>query len=380
MNIGRTISMVLALTVTSIFVSLSASFAAPQQTVEQASVISGGGGDGGGTGGGGTGGGGTGGGGTGGGGTGGGGTGGGTTVSATGVTWQSGYTGVPFSGSTDVSLAPVVFQNKLYLFLRGINDKHIYFTTFDGANWTSYTIVPYNAISGTSVSPVIFQNKLCLFITGDADHKIYFTTFDGANWTGFLKVPNPGLDDMTTSRQVGVVADSNGLALYTVPINVAGGTYNIIASDSTSDLVNWTQFSVFANSNFSTPDAVHPVGFGGALNVFATHNLRVYESVGGNPNYFEIGGNGQTNVDVFPVVFTNSLGSRLHVFLKGIDDQHIYDNATTDTTGRTGWSGYTELPGSGSTNKALSAVVFQNKLYVFLKGINDQHVYYQVGS
>lgn len=360
MNVKRAVSMMLAFMVTSSLIGLTSSFASPQPGSEKSSVIVSGGGDGGG-----------------GGGTGGG----GTTAPPTGVTWQSNYTGVPFSGSTDVSLAPAVFQNKLYLFLRGINDKHIYFTTFDGANWTGYTIVPYNAISGTSVSPVVFQNKLCLFITGDADHKVYFTTFDGANWTGFQSVPNPyGAGTLTTSRQIGTLVLGNSLALYAVPDS--GTQAMTIVTISTSDLVNWAGYNPYANSNFAANDAVHAVVFGGSAHVLprSYNNNRVYDSVNGTSNYFEIGGNGQTNVDVFPVVFTNSLGSRLHVFLKGINDQHIYDNVTLDTSGRTGWSGYTELPGSGSTDKALSAVVFQNKLYVFLKGINDQHVYYQVAN
>ena len=37
----------------------------------------------------------------------------------------SGWAQVPGDGTTDVALAPVVFNNKLYLFAKGIDDKRI---------------------------------------------------------------------------------------------------------------------------------------------------------------------------------------------------------------------------------------------------------------
>lgn len=366
MNIVRCVSILLASVFFSSLLCSNSLASPPQKGARPSVIVGGGGGDGGGGGGTGT-----------------------PPASSTGITWSSGYQSVPYSSFTDVALSPVVFQNNIYLFLRGVNDSHIYYTIFNGSSWRPYILMPYNALTATAVSTFVFQNKLCLIIAGQSDGALYLSTFDGGTWTPFSEIPNPfnyspqGRTTfgarMTTSLQVGTLVQNGLLTIYAIPNYTSLSSH--ILQNVTGDLVNWSGYYEPTNAAY-TPNAAHATQFGSNSHLFITgaSDRRVYDTLNGNRSYFEIGGSGQTNVDVFPVVFANSSGTRLHVLFKGITDQHVYDNVTSDTTGMSGWSGYTELPGSGSTNVGLSAVSYQNSLYVFMKGINDGHVYYQVGN
>jgi hypothetical protein len=73
--------------------------------------------------------------------------------------------------------------------------------------------------------------------------------------------------------------------------------------------------------------------------------------------------------------------SRVFLFAKGIDDRRIYLN-THDLVANS-WSGWSEVPGGGVTDKPLAstAVPRANGLDVllFAKGIDDSRVYVNTG-
>jgi len=86
----------------------------------------------------------------------------------------------------------------------------------------------------------------------------------------------------------------------------------------------------------------------------------------------EVPGNATTDVSLSSTVFNNSL----YLFDKGIDDQRIYTNVLTGNTG----SGWSQVPGDATTDVSLSSTVFNNNLYLFSKGIDDQRVYLNCNS
>ena len=88
---------------------------------------------------------------------------------------------MPGGGTTDAALAPVVFNSKIYLFAKGINDKRIYVNTYDTASsWSGWTEVPGGGTTDVAVAATVFNGKLYLFGKGIDDKRIYVNTFGAA--------------------------------------------------------------------------------------------------------------------------------------------------------------------------------------------------------
>lgn len=83
----------------------------------------------------------------------------------------------------------------------------------------------------------------------------------------------------------------------------------------------------------------------------------------------EVPGSGTTDVSLAATAFNNEL----FLFSKGIDDDLIYVN-TYDPSDN--WSGWVVMP--GTTNVALGPVVFNGKLYLFSRGIKDERIYFNI--
>jgi hypothetical protein len=70
-----------------------------------------------------------------------------------------------------------------------------------------------------------------------------------------------------------------------------------------------------------------------------------------------------------------SLGNRLYVIAKGLDNR-IYVNSAEAGKPFDGFGfGWTEVQGGGTTNVSPAAASLGNRLYVFAKGINDNRIY-----
>jgi hypothetical protein len=72
-----------------------------------------------------------------------------------------------------------------------------------------------------------------------------------------------------------------------------------------------------------------------------------------------------------PVVFND----KLHVFATGTRDGRMYFNMY-DKTGK--WSGWGPIPGSQATDVAVAAAAFDNRLFLFSKGLRYQRIYVHV--
>ncbi len=89
----------------------------------------------------------------------------------------------------------------------------------------------------------------------------------------------------------------------------------------------------------------------------------------------EVPGNGTTDVALAATKqsFCESTGAGLLLFAKGIQDQRIYVNGINDASRN--WTGWSEVAGGGTTDVALAATEYQQKLFLFAKGINDRREY-----
>jgi hypothetical protein len=95
--------------------------------------------------------------------------------------------------------ALAVFQDRLYCFHRGANDKQLWYFTFDGANWSDDTPLPQK-YSEAGPALAVFQDRLyCVHRGVGSDQMLWYFTFDGANWSddtkmvGHYSLDGPGL-------------------------------------------------------------------------------------------------------------------------------------------------------------------------------------------
>ena len=80
-------------------------------------------------------------------------------------------------GTTDAAPAVTVFANQLYLFSKGISDKHIYVNRFNGSTWSGPHAVDPNATTDVSPAAAVFNSKLYLFAKGIGDKQIYVDVY-----------------------------------------------------------------------------------------------------------------------------------------------------------------------------------------------------------
>lgn len=76
---------------------------------------------------------------------------------------------------------PVVFQNRLWLFVRGKNGLPYYTFSLDGLSWEPWRNVSLVHFS-SGPTPVVFQDKLWLFARGDDGRIFSLTSADGTAW------------------------------------------------------------------------------------------------------------------------------------------------------------------------------------------------------
>ena len=115
----------------------------------------------------------------------------------------SGATQVPGGGTTDVSLSAAAFNNKLYLFGKGINDKREYVNMLDVAgNWSGWAQVPGGGTTDVALNAAAFNNKLYVLSKGIGDKLIYFNAYDGSYWSGWTEVPGGATTDVAPAAAV----------------------------------------------------------------------------------------------------------------------------------------------------------------------------------
>ena len=105
-------------------------------------------------------------------------------------TWSS-YTQV--SGETGLAPALAAFNNRLYLVVKGVSNNNLYLFSMDASGtWTSWTTIPAGQ---TSEAPALtsFNGKLYLFVKGATNTNIYYNSMDtGGSWGSWSTLPGGG--------------------------------------------------------------------------------------------------------------------------------------------------------------------------------------------
>jgi hypothetical protein len=264
--------------------------------------------------------------------------------------WNSDTMAVPGGGTTDVSVAATSFGDKLYLFAKGIEDKRIYFTALDAAGtWSgSWTEVPGDGTTDVALAATIFPSpatgsayQLYLFAKGIDDKRIYFTTMDAAGtWSGsWTEVPGDGTTDVALAATSGHFA----------PIFKHSDIY-LFGKGIDDNRIYVTRYTE------------------------GTNNVSDGWPTGWYGQWIEVSGGGTT--DAAPAVV--SAAGVLVLFGKGIDDDKIYSHSL-NFWGASGPDAvayaWIEVPNVGTTDAAPAVAVYNTKIYLFTKGIDDKQIY-----
>jgi hypothetical protein len=160
--------------------------------------------------------------------------------------------------------ALAVFQDKLYMVMRGPTDDHrLFWATFDGTPpWS--TPQPL-ADSGSEDGPAlaVFQDKLYMFIRGlQGDQRLFFATFDGQGATPAWSA-HTVMEGLFSNRQPAVAVFRNDC--YIAHIGTAGEDINVGgepkdgAKPSPPSLQVTVRYTTFDGQHAKFPETIAPI-------------------------------------------------------------------------------------------------------------------------
>lgn len=221
----------------------------------------------------------------------------------------------------------------------------------------------------TNVAPAATSlgNRIYVVIKGD-DNQIYLNqAVDGQPCSGWMEVEGGG------STKLAPAAASLGNRIYVFVKHINN---NVICVNSA---VAGQPFDGFGFGWSELPDATTDVppaaaSLGNRLYVFAKgiNDKQIYfnsaldgQALDGN-GWSAISG---VTTDMTPAAA--SLGNRLYVFAKGLNNR-IYVNSALDGQAMSNWK---EVEGNATTDAAPAAASLGGRVYVFAKGIGDKRIY-----
>jgi hypothetical protein len=278
---------------------------------------------------------------------------------------------VPGGGTTDARPdACVDASGNLHLFVKGINDRHIYMQSMWGNTeaWTGWVELPPGGLTTHhSLGSALHEQNLHVFAVRDDGQIVHKRVFIGGGpltnepWT-----PVPG-----------------GLATNAAVTAAVGTGRLVLCAKSTDNQLHINELAVGGRSwsGWSlVPGGDHTnagpalVGFQDELYLFikgltSDKVLVKARSPEGSSwtQLAELPGTGRTDASVAAV----SSNNQCYVFIKGLHGAPHVNVASDSGT----WSGWSRLPNPGTTNAALATAAIGSRVYLFAKGVNDNALY-----
>ena len=131
------------------------------------------------------------------------------------VAYSADWSAVPGGGTTNLADAATVFQDRLYLFGIGIDDRQHYVNSFDGQAWSGWSAVPGGGTTNLADAAAVLQGRLYLFAIGINDHHHYMNSFDGQSWSGWAALWGSG----KTLLSDAVTVFNNKIYVFGIGIN-----------------------------------------------------------------------------------------------------------------------------------------------------------------
>jgi len=308
--------------------------------------------------------------------------------------WR-GWSEVPGGGRTilsDVGDAAVAYNSELYLF--GVNSRDFgiaiadhghYVNTFDGWEWSGWSEIPGGKTTYLPDAPVVYNDKLYLFVVDMNDHGHYLNVLDGVNWSGWAKVPG----GETTSTPDVAVAFGGKLFVFAIDGNwtqrmnvfdganwsgwsdVPGGKPPTVYQAAT---VYNHKLYLFAYRTITDPNN-NP-----QLAVFDGVNWAGWVPVGSGPTLWDYYSSSPLAITLTSLVDAVGYDAKLYLFGIALDQQKsLYHANVFDGSKWSGWNALPDAPLVQSMGGG-AVVAFNGVLYRFGIGSIDHQHYVNVLS
>jgi peptidoglycan/xylan/chitin deacetylase (PgdA/CDA1 family) len=287
-----------------------------------------------------------------------------TTSQQVQAVWR-GWSEVPGNGFTVSGPATTRYNGNDYVFVRGTNNR-IYMNSFNGTTWSGWREVPGQGLTPSTPTTAPSKNTLNLFVRG-TDNKIYMNTLNGTTWSGWREVPGHGstIDSPATLGMFLFVRGTNN-RIY---VNTLNGT-------------TWSGWSEVPGNGFtlSGPTTAVSITPGGTfLNLFVrgTNDHLYVNTLNGTTwsGWREVPSYGLTPSAPAATTLAFNVRNTLYLFVRGTDNKLYVNTFTNGTT----WSGWSQVPGNGSTPDAPGAMAYatsetadQGQVNLFVRGTNDR--------
>ncbi|HEY3230143.1 MAG TPA: serine hydrolase, partial [Roseiflexaceae bacterium] len=224
------------------------------------------------------------------------------------------------------------------------------------------------AITDVAPAAASLGNRIYVVIKGDDQHIYLNPAVDGQPCSGWMEVEGHG----TTQLAPGAASLGNRIYALVRGIN---DKHIYVTSALAGQPFDGFGFGWTALPNVMTDVTPAAASLGNRIYVFAKgiNDKQIY--VNSALDGQALDGNGWSAIpgvttDVAPAAA--SLGNRIYVFAKGINDKQIYVNSALPGQPFDGWgNGWSAIPGV-TTDVAPAAASLGNRLYVFAKGLNNR--------
>jgi len=217
--------------------------------------------------------------------------------------------------------ASCTFNDSIYLFWNGAGGDGIWYSVFDGTNWSPQANIGIGGIKEeTTPTAVFFNNAIYLFWCGSGDDGIWFCSFNGSSWTGQNHIGGTGF-----------------LAGTSPSATVANNTLYVVWNGSGNDGMFYA-----ATTDGQTFGAQQSVSVGNLYNKSSPCAV--------------------------------SLNNVMYLFWNGSGDNHIY---YCYLNGNGTFSQQMSMPnGSLLNNSSPSVINYNNLLYAFWNGCGNDGIWY----
>jgi pimeloyl-ACP methyl ester carboxylesterase len=297
----------------------------------------------------------------------------------------TGWVREPSGGLTDVGLAATPFEGKVYAFAKGF-EGHIWLQTYDPNRraWLgAWQEVPGGGTTNVALAATATSDTLYLFAKGKDDKQVYVNKkhwgggpLDG--WSGWFTEHLPAGQ---TDVAVAAAATRDGIvSLFRTDPRV--GQVFVTQRDLLGYWRPWEPAPIPAT--YTSPAAAVDDDTG-TLYVFSvgreTHDIYMNSRhVGAWSTSYAVR---DANAKTYTGVAAAASGGKLQMFHSGLyhglrADRRI--RAQQYSGERAIWSGAADLPGEGRTDVTPAVARLGSGLMVFVKGIQEQAIYYSFFS
>jgi hypothetical protein len=261
------------------------------------------------------------------------------------------------------------FNNRIFLFWRGVLDKFIWFSTStDGITWSQGKKINASDISPASPAACVYNNKIYLFWKGALDESIWFSaSANGNTWPQGKKI---NASDISPASPAACVYN-NKIYLFW-----RGARDESMWFSASTDGNTWPQGKKINASDISIAAPSACVAFD-KIYLFwrGARDESMWFSASTDGNTWPQGKkiNASDIAPGAPSASCELLYNKIYLFWRGARDESMWFSASTN--GNT-WPQGKKINASDISPDAPSVCVFDHMIYLFWKGARDENMWF----